>query len=110
MKQYAVALVAAVLLTAACIDSSYPFDLIEGPVQISYTLEAAGTVDVIVTDSFMGLVRTLLDSQAQEAGQHSVEWDLADDEGNYPEDGLYNAEIYLNGDRIDVQVMEVNRQ
>ncbi len=110
MKQYSVALVAVFLVTAACIDSSYPFDVVEGPVQITYTLEAEGTVDVTVTDSFMGHVRTLIDSQFQEAGGHTVEWDLTDDEGNYPENGLYNAEIYLNGDRIDVQVLEVNRQ
>lgn len=110
MKQYAVALLAAALLITACIDSSYPFDVVEGPVQITYTLVSAGNVDVTVTDSYMGLVRTLVDSQAQEAGTHSVEWDLTDDNGNYPDNGLYNAEIYLNGDRIDVQVLEVNRQ
>ena len=110
MKQFAVTAIAAVLVTAACIDSSYPFDVAEGPVQISYTLESEGTVDVTVTDSYMGLVRTLVDSQLQQTGQQSVEWDLTDERGNYPENGLYNVEICLNSERIEVQVLEVNRQ
>lgn len=110
MKKFVFALAVWALLAAACLDSSYPFDVVEGPVEISYTLVSEGTVDVTVTDCFMGLVRTLVDSQPQEAGQQSVEWDLTDDEGNYPENGLYSAEIYLNGERIDVQVVEVNRK
>lgn len=109
MKQIAIVLTAGALLSAACIDSSYPFDVVEGPVQITYYLESQGTVDVLVTDSFMGLVRTLVDSESQETGEHSVEWDLTDDQGDYPENGLYSVEIFLNGDRVEVQVLEVNR-
>ncbi len=109
MKYYGVVFSAAALLFAACLDSGYPFDLVEGPVDISYTLQSGGTVDVVVTDSYMGLVRTLVDSQEQESGEHSVTWDLRDDAGEYPENGLFNVEIYLDGDRISVQVLEVNR-
>lgn len=111
VKQFGIVFAAVIIyLSTACNDSSYPFDVVEGSVDIGYTLDSAGTVDVIVTDSFMGLVRTLVDSQTQDAGAHSVEWDLTDDDGNYPENGLYNVEVYLNGDRIEVQVLEVNRQ
>lgn len=102
-------LVPLILLFAACIDSSYPFDTVEGPVDITYTLASGGMAEVLVTDSYMGLVRTLVDSQEQEAGEHTVTWDLMDDGGEYPENGLYNVEIYLDGQRIEVQVLEVNR-
>ncbi|HRW78110.1 MAG TPA: FlgD immunoglobulin-like domain containing protein [Candidatus Sabulitectum sp.] len=102
-------LVTLLLLFMACLDSSYPFDTVEGPVDITYTLAAGGTVEVIVTDSYMGLVRTLVDAQEEEAGAHTVTWDLMDDDGEYPENGLYNVEIYLDGDRMEVQVLEVNR-
>lgn len=98
------------LLFAGCLDSTYPFDTVEDTVEITYFLESAGTVDVLVTDIFMGLVRTLVDSEEQAQGSQTVTWDLTDDGGNYPENGLYNVEIYLNGERIDVQVLEVNRQ
>ena len=95
------------LYAAGCIDSSYPFEVVEGPVQIQYTLGVSGTVDIVVTDSYMGLVRTLVDSQEQEAGDRTVEWDLTDDGGSFAENGLYNVEIYLDEERVDVQVLEV---
>lgn len=110
MKYHGIIFFSVALLSLACLDSGYPFDLAEGPVEISYTLQSGGTVDAVVTDSYMGLVRTLVESQEQESGEHSVTWDLRDDAGQYPENGLYNVEIYLNGDRISVQVLEVSRK
>ncbi len=109
MMKRALMLVAVMLLFMACLDSSYPFDTVEGPVDITYTLASGGTVGVLVTDSYLGLVRTLVDSQEQEAGEHTVTWDLMDDDGEYPENGLFNVEIYLDDERIEVQVLEVNR-
>lgn len=97
-------------LLTACDDSSYPFQLVEDTVAIQYSLDSAGSVDVIVANDCMYTVRLLVNSVEQNQGPQSVEWDLMDDGGEYPGDGLYTVEIYLNGLRSDVQVLEVNRQ
>lgn len=110
MRTTAVILPALFLAATSCIDSDYPFDTVDTGVDIEYSLESAGVVDVIVTDSYLGLVRTLLDSQEQESGSHSVNWDLADSSGQPVENGLYNVEVYLDGERVYVHVLEVNRQ
>ena len=98
-----------VLLTS-CTDTSYPFIVATDAVDVNYTIDADGTVDVMVENSYMVTVRSLLSSAAQEAGQHMVTWDLLDEGGDYPGDGLYTVEVYLDGERVFVQVLEVNRQ
>ncbi len=100
----------AVLCTfTACEDSSYPFQFVEDTVTVQYNLSSAGTVDVTVANDCMYTVRTLVESVEQEEGTNSAVWDLLDDLGEYPGDGLYTVEVYLNGTRVDVQVLEVSR-
>jgi len=110
MKNRIYAAAVLTLLSAGCSSTSYPFIVAEDTVEIQYTLSSGGTVDVLVTNSYMTVVRTLADSQEQEEGTHTVSWDLMDDNGVYPGDGLYTAEVYLGGTRVFVQVLEVNRQ
>lgn len=98
------------LLLTSCDSTSYPFMTAIDTVDIDYTLDSSGTVDVTVENSYMTEVRTLISSEEQEAGLHTVTWDLLDDEGEYPGDGLYTVEVFLNGDRVFVQILEVNRQ
>lgn len=49
--------------------------------QISYSLPAAATVSVAITDPNGNAVRTLLANVAQPAGAHTVEWDGRTDAG-----------------------------
>ena len=94
---------------AACDDSSYPFQFVEDTVTVQYNLNSTGTVDVTVANDCMYTVRTLVNSLEQEEGTNSVVWDLLDDREEYPGDGLYTVEVYLDGVRVDVQVLEVSR-
>jgi len=98
------------LLSIACDDTSYPFMVVEESVEVFFTTQNPGTVDVVVRNSLMATVRTLLDSQELEAGEHSVVWDLFDDGGEYPGDGLYTLEVWLDGERVSVTILAVNRQ
>lgn len=97
-------------LALSCTDTGYPFTVAEDTVEVPYTLGADGTVDVMVRNSFMSTVRALISGQFQEAGDYTVTWDLMDDQGVYPGDGLYTLEVYLDGERISVSILEVNRQ
>ena len=98
------------LLSVACDDTGYPFVVVEESVEVFYSTQNPGTVDVMVRNSLMATVRTLVDSQEFEAGDHSVIWDLFDDGGEYPGDGLYTVEVWLDGERVSVTILEVNRQ
>lgn len=103
-------LLVCILMSAACDDTGYPFIVVEEGVEVFFATQNPGTVDVLVRNSLMGAVRTLVDSQELEAGDHSVVWDLLDDGGEYPGDGLYTVEVYLDGERVSVTILEVNRQ
>ncbi len=107
---FTLALPGLMVLAASCGDAGYPFTVVQDAVEVFYETGTAGTVDVLVRNSFMATVRTLVSSEQQQAGSHSVTWDLLDSGGEYPGDGLYTVEIYLNGERISVQILEVNRQ
>lgn len=98
------------MLFLSCDDTGYPFIVVEDQVDVPYTLGASGTVDVLVQNSCMMTVRTLVSGEEQGAGDHSVTWDLMDDSGEYPGDGLYTVEVYLDGERVSVTILEVNRQ
>lgn len=104
------ALLVCLLFSVACDDTGYPFIVVEEGVEVFYTTQNPGTVDVLVRNSLMATVRTLLESQELEAGDHSVVWDLYDDGGEYPGDGLYTVEVWLDGERVSVTILEVNRQ
>lgn len=112
MRNYVLCMVFAgfLMLAASCLGSGYPFTTVEETVEIGYHLEVAGTVDVRISDSFMGTVRTLVDSQQQDAGSYWAIWDLMDDNGSYPGDGLYTFEVYLDGERVIVSVLEVAKK
>jgi flagellar hook assembly protein FlgD len=94
----------------SCNLTTYPFTTVVETADVSYSLETSGAVDINVENSFMVQVRTLASSEQQEAGSHSVTWDLLDDNGEYPGDGLYTVEVLLNGERVFVTVLEVNKQ
>lgn len=106
----ALAIAACLLLPSACDDTGYPFMVVEESVEVFYTTQNPGTVDVLVRNSLQATIRTLVDSEEMEAGEHSVVWDLFDDGGEYPGDGLYTLEVYLDGERVSVTILEVNRQ
>ena len=101
---------ACLILLCACDDTGYPFMVVQESVEVFYTTQNEGTVDVIVRNSLKATVRTLVDSEEMEAGEHSVVWDLYDDGGEYPGDGLYTLEVCLDGERVSVTILEVNRQ
>lgn len=99
---------AAVLLTLpSCTGISYPLSVVDSPFGIEYTLENAGVVDMTVSNCYMYKVRTLIDSEYMEAGTHVTSWDLLDDGGNYPGDGVYTVEVFLEGERVYLLVLEV---
>lgn len=110
MRTLVMLLCAGVALICGCDDSDYPFQVIEDSIVISYSLADVGVVDVTVSNDCMFVVRTLVDSQEQPSGPNSVLWDLTDDGGAYVGDGLYTAEITVDGEVISVQVMEVKEQ
>lgn len=62
-------------------------------VQLVYTLAKTDQVTMRIYDSDNGLIRTLLDSDAREAGGHKVVWDGRDDEGRPVPDGAYTFTI-----------------
>ena len=111
MARYWFTLTAFLLALAAvgCEDSSYPFTTVTESVEITYSLPETGAAELLVLNCFQNPVRTLVDGE-QEVGEHSVTWDLEDDSGGYVGDGLYTVELYLNGERISVWLLEVNAQ
>lgn len=104
--------VVAILMIAAsgCDDAYYPFITANGTIDIQYELASSGSVTILIENCYLNTVRTLVDSQNQEAGSHTVTWDLMDDEGEFVENGLYTVEVYRDGSRVFVQVVEVDRQ
>lgn len=106
----AVVLPGLLLPAASCGDGGYPFTVVGDPVEVFYSTAAGGTVDVLVRNSFMATVRTLVSSEQQQAGDHWATWDLMDPEGVYPRDGLHTVEVFLDGQRVSVQILEANGQ
>lgn len=66
-------------------------------VNLSYTLADDATVTARVFSLGGGLVRALLDNQAQPAGQHTLLWDGRSETGAAVEDGQYRLEVYAAG-------------
>lgn len=60
---------------------------------ISYTVSLAADVTVKLYDTEDQLVRTLVDSESQTAGDHEEEWNGKDDEGTIVDDGPYRYVI-----------------
>ena len=98
------------LFMTSCDLTNYPFMTVVATADVDYTLEAGGTVDVTVENSYMTNVRNLVESEEQAAGAHTVTWDLLDENGEYPGDGLYTVEVFLNEERVFVQILEVVKQ
>ncbi|MCK5035766.1 MAG: hypothetical protein KAS73_07740 [Candidatus Sabulitectum sp.] len=98
------------LFLTSCGLTSYPFITVVDTADVDYTLDTGGTVDVIVENSYMTNVRNLVESEEQAAGTHTVTWDLLDHNGEYPGDGLYTVEVFLNEERVFVQILEVVKQ
>jgi hypothetical protein len=60
---------------------------------INYRLKSAGQVSLAVYDAEGRLVRTLLQSQKQRSGEHLVEWDGLDRNGNPIPPGQYTWKL-----------------
>lgn len=95
------------LFLTSCSLTGYPFVTVSDTADVDYTLETDGTVNITVENSYMTNVRTLVSSEEQVVGLHTVTWDLLDDNGEYVEDGLYTVEVFLNEERVFVQILEV---
>lgn len=101
-------LITVLLLLASCgTGIKYPFSVVNSPVQVEFVTREAGVVDATVSNSYLYVVRTLIDSEEMYAGVHTVVWDLLDEQGKHPGDGVYAIEVFLNGERIRLVVLEV---
>lgn len=70
----------------------------------AYTLDEAADVTISIYDSSGSEIRTLY-SYGQDAGEHDIDWDGRDDNGEQVSDGTYYYEVSAvdeNGDSIDV--------
>jgi flagellar hook assembly protein FlgD len=106
----AAVIIAVMMLTATgCDEVYYPFETTSGPIDIGYELASSSVVTVLVRNCYLVVVRTLIDSESQASGSHTVNWDLTDDAGDLVENGLYTVEVYGDGIRVDVQLIEVAR-
>jgi len=97
------------LMSAGCDDSTYPFEQVTDPFTFTYDLPSEGVVDLIVLNSYMNTVRTLLEDTTQSSGNHSSSWDLLDSSAARVPDRLYYIRIILDDDVIETQMYEVYR-
>ena len=66
--------------------------------KISYTLPQAGNISVQILDDSGNVVRTL-DEGLQAAGDHVLEWDGRDGEGNLVPSGNYRVNVFTQEDQ-----------
>ena len=99
----------ALLLLAGCIDSTYPFTEVTEEFTFTYNLPEDGVVDVIVLNCYMNGVRTLVSGESQTSGDHSLSWNLNDEDGSRVPDGLYYIRIILDGNVIETKMYEVHK-
>ncbi|MBD3277092.1 MAG: hypothetical protein GF388_02230 [Candidatus Aegiribacteria sp.] len=97
------------IVTAACDDSTYPFDEVTDTFTFTYELPQQGEVDVPVLNCYMNTVRTLVSDSTLAAGSHTDSWDLTDQAGQRVPDGLYYIRIELGGEVVDTQLYEVHQ-
>jgi len=94
-------------LMAGCDDTSYPFDSVTEPFTFTYELAADGSVDIFVVNSYLVIVRNLVNDESQTQGSHSLEWDLQDNGGRRVPEGLYYIRIMLDDELIKTLMYEV---
>ncbi len=103
-------LLAAVLLSlVACQDNMYPFDQVGDPFDFTYTLSQGGSVDILVLNSYVVTVRTLMEDSTQSQGDHTCSWDLLDADGSRVRAGLYYIRIILDDLVLETRMYEVYR-
>jgi len=108
MRKYlTVLLPALIVITAGCVDSSYPFEQVTDKFDFAYELPNDGTVNIIVLNCYMNNLRTLLSDTAQTSGSHSSTWNLLDENGTRVPDGLYYIRIILDDLVIETKMIEV---
>ncbi len=100
---------ALLIISAGCDDSTYPFDQVTEEFTFTYDLPNDGIVDLIVLNSYMNNVRTLLADSTQSSGSHSSSWNLEDENGVRVPDGLYYIRIILDDDVIETKMYEVHK-
>ncbi|TLM93862.1 MAG: hypothetical protein FDZ75_05595, partial [Actinobacteria bacterium] len=73
-------------------DTPDPFNPAGGPVTIKYTVSSDSLVTMNIMNS-SGPVRTIMYNEPKSAGNHSVQWDGRDAQGNAVGDGPYAYQI-----------------
>ena len=96
------------ILLAGCDLSTFPFDEVTDEFTFTYNLPEDGIVDVIVLNCYMSEVRTLVSAESQTSGDHSLSWNLNDEDGSRVPDGLYFIRIILDGNIIETKMYEVH--
>jgi photosystem II stability/assembly factor-like uncharacterized protein len=90
---------------------AYVPSLARGAVEISYVLQAdAGRVFVGIWNHFAFHIRTLVDSQPQLKGRHTVTWDGRDDEGNRLAGGVYICRMSVDGKAGESQMIRLPKE
>jgi hypothetical protein len=95
------------LLLTGCDETSYPFSSVTEPCTYYFDIPSEGVVDVIVVNSYLVTVRTLVSGETYAQGSHSGIWDLLDSAGERVPDGLYCVRVFLDGELHDTDMFEV---
>ncbi|HUW31099.1 MAG TPA: FlgD immunoglobulin-like domain containing protein [Planctomycetota bacterium] len=91
-----IATAAAVVFAIIVTSPAFAADAPDAGIRIRYTLPAAGKVSVAVYDKPSGrMLRTLLSTAPQEAGEHEVQWDGLDMFGNAAQPGEHEWKLLV---------------
>ncbi len=107
MSKTIIALLFLMIFLAGCTSSTYPFNQVNAEFTFTYELPESGVVDVDILNCYMKNVRTLISDTSQTTGNHSLTWDLKDENGIKVQDGLYYIRIILDSNIIDTKLYEV---
>jgi mono/diheme cytochrome c family protein len=78
----------------------------KGNVALKYTLNESGFVSIFVYDINGKLVKKLT-RENQVSGEHTVNWDGKDEEGNETNSGVYFYSAILNGQQISGRIVKM---
>jgi flagellar hook assembly protein FlgD len=75
---------------------------------ISFILHAPSSATLRIFDETGRLVRTLLEEQPYEAGQHRIHWDGYDDRRNPVSSGIYICQLNAGRTRRSIKLVLMN--
>jgi flagellar hook assembly protein FlgD len=84
-----------------------PFQIGAQTTTLQFNLGSASTVSLIVYDLMGAQVATLLNGAALPAGLQSVTWDGKNDMGSYVLNGVYLAQLNVNGQKLLIKIAAV---